>query len=106
MRAKSQAGIRWLGIGLLAAALLMVPAPARAPARPQPRAPGAAPGATDGTPGTIYYGATPPGGGLNKPVLVFVQGLHGQANMWWTNGNDMYSDAYYGGYRTAFVDLI
>ena len=50
-----------------------------------------------GAPGTIYYGAAPPGGGEAKPVLVFVQGLHGQATIWWTNGNDMYSDAYYGG---------
>ena len=58
------------------------------------------------TPGAIYYGATPPGGGENKPVLVFVQGLHGQASTRWTNGNDMYSDAYNAGYRTAFVDLI
>src|SRR5947207_1598120 len=43
MSAKSQVGIRWLGIGLLAAALLIVAAPARATTRLQPPAPLAAP---------------------------------------------------------------
>ncbi len=70
-----------------------------------PPAPTRAGGSGDGAPGTIYYGATPSGGGTNKPVLLFVQGMHGQANKWWTGGDDSYNLAYYAGYRTAFVDL-
>ncbi len=53
---------------------------------------------------TIYYGATP-ALGETKPVLLFVHGLGGVAEDWWTGGNDMYSMAYKAGYRTAFVSL-
>ncbi len=91
---------------MILVAILMLMGVGQAAAVQSPPLPQNAGMSPDGTPGTIYYGATPAGGGLNKPVLVFVQGLHGQANTWWTNGNDMYSDAYYAGYRTAFVDLI
>ncbi len=97
---------RWLAGLMMLAAILMLVGVGQAAAVQSPPLPQNAGMSPDGTPGTIYYGATPPGGGTNKPVLVFVQGLHGQANTWWTNGNDMYSDAYYAGYRTAFVDLI
>lgn len=97
---------RWLaGLLILVAAMMLagVGLAAGVQSPPLPQAAGLSP---DGSPGTIYYGATPAGGGTNKPVLVFVQGLHGQANTWWTGGNDMYNQAYYAGYRTAFVDLI
>ena len=62
------------------------------------------------TAGTIYYGATPAGGGTSKPVLLFVHGKGGQAADWWTDTryhghNDMYDYAYNYGYRTAFVDV-
>jgi len=53
---------------------------------------------------TIYYGATP-ALGETKPVLLFVHGLGGVAEDWWTGGNDMYTMAYNAGYRTAFVSL-
>lgn len=61
-------------------------------------------------PGTIYYGAVPPGA-AGKPVLVFVHGMNGKAENWWTDTgyyghNDMYDYAYAYGYRTAFVDLL
>ena len=104
MASTAQRMARGLAAALIAAALAGgVVAPAAAGAGPP--APQPAGGPQAGAPGTIYYGATPPGGGGALPVLVFVQGLHGQANTWWTNGNDMYSDAYYAGFRTAFVDL-
>ncbi len=82
-------------------------APWTGPAAPQPAA-GSEIAA--GTPGTIYYGATPPGGGTAKPVLVFVHGKGGAAVDWWTDTryhghNDMYDYAYNYGYRTAFVDV-
>src|SRR5438270_12651065 len=51
----------------------------------------------------IYYGATPDNG-ANAPVIVFVHGLHGAASDWWI-GNDMYSFAFHGGFRTAFISL-
>ncbi len=95
-----------VAIGMLVAAGALARVPAQAAALPAPPAPQAVGLAPLGSPGTIYYGAVPPGGGGSRPVLVFVQGLHGQASTWWTNGNDMYADAYYGGFRTAFVDLI
>jgi hypothetical protein len=77
---------------------------------PPPPMPAAGPQAPDGTPGTIYYGAIPLGGGTNKPVLLFVQGMHGQAVDWWGptvyyGTNNMYAYAYNYGYRTAFVEL-
>ncbi len=76
---------------------------------PPPPAPVAA-GPTNSAPGTIYYGAVP-AGASGKPVLVFVHGMHGKAENWWTNSpysghNDMYDYAYSYGYRTAFVDLL
>jgi hypothetical protein len=74
------------------------------PPPPQPA------GITGTAPGTIYYGAVPPGAN-SKPVLVFVHGMHGKAEHWWTETgyygrNDMYDYAYNYGYRTAFVDLL
>jgi hypothetical protein len=106
MSRQAQVVSRWLAGLLMLAAMMMLGGVGQAAAVQSPALPQAAGMSPDGTPGTIYYGATPAGGGANKPVLVFVQGLHGQANTWWTGGNDMYSDAYYAGYRTAFVDLI
>ena len=55
---------------------------------------------------TVYYGATPaqPDGGTSKPVLLFVHGAGGEAPDWWS-ANNMYSDAWSAGYRTAFVEL-
>src|SRR3984893_525133 len=58
---------------------------------------------THGNVGNWYTGAVPPDGGLNKPVLVFVQGLHSQASKWISDG--MYAYAYNSGYRTGFVQL-
>jgi len=57
----------------------------------------------------IYYGAVPPGA-EEGPVLVFVHGMGGSAEDWWTltphdGVNDMYVTAYQAGYRTAFVTL-
>lgn len=100
----------------LALIALLVSAAPRATASPSqwftPPTPVAfAAGAPQGTPGAIYYGTIPPGGGTNKPVLVFVHGNHGQAQDWWNNTryygrNDMYDYAYNYGYRTAFVDML
>lgn len=58
---------------------------------------------TNGNAGNWYSGAIPPGGGLNEPVLVFIQGLHSNATQWFDDG--MYQYAYSSGYRTAFVQL-
>lgn len=107
MTGKSRGLVRWvaggaLGMALALSAVAHPPAGLAAPPAPQPAGAGQA---ATGVAGTIYYGAIPPGGGAGKPVLVFVQGLHGQATTWWTNGNDMYNDAYGAGFRTAFVDL-
>lgn len=57
----------------------------------------------------IYYGYTPANSG-DKPVLLFVHGLGGVAQDWWSETaysgvNDMYEMAYDAGYRTAFVSL-
>lgn len=59
--------------------------------------------------GRVWVGAIP-AGSSSKPVLVFVHGLHGKAQDWWSNTvysgrNDMYDQAYAAGYRTAFVSL-
>lgn len=64
----------------------------------------------NGSEGDWYVGATPPGYDPAKPVIVFVQGLHGSAGDWWGpteyyGNNDMYAYAYSSGYRTAFVDF-
>jgi triacylglycerol esterase/lipase EstA (alpha/beta hydrolase family) len=107
MAGKSRGLVRWVAGGAVGMALALSAVanpPAGLAAPPAPQAAGARQAAT-GVAGTIYYGAIPPGGGTGKPVLVFVQGQHGQANSWWTNGNDMYNDAYGAGFRTAFVDL-
>jgi hypothetical protein len=63
-----------------------------------------------GAEGDWYIGAIPPGYDPSKPVLVFVQGLHGNATNWWGatayyGNNDMYAYAYNYGYRTAFVNF-
>lgn len=63
-----------------------------------------------GNPGTWYVGATPPNVDYTKPVLLFVHGKGGSAKVWWGDTvyhgtNDMYTQAYNNGYRTAFVDL-
>jgi hypothetical protein len=58
---------------------------------------------TSGNSGNWYSGAVPSGGGQDKPVLVFVQGLHSSASQWFQDG--MYQYAYDAGYRTAFVQL-
>ncbi|HLF91156.1 MAG TPA: hypothetical protein VI451_19585 [Anaerolineales bacterium] len=57
----------------------------------------------------IFYGAVLPGD-ETSPVLVFVHGLSGLAEDWWSANtsaglNDMYYQAYWAGYRTAFVNL-
>ncbi len=51
----------------------------------------------------IYYGAD--NGSTDKPVLVFVHGFIDLANAWFLPGNRMYEDAYYGGYRNAYVAM-
>ncbi|SFI84776.1 esterase/lipase family protein [Thermoflavimicrobium dichotomicum] len=62
-------------------------------------------------PGTWFLGATPPNADPQKPPIVFVQGLHGEAQSYWWGEteyhgpNDMYALAYQNGYRTAFVQL-
>ena len=55
------------------------------------------------SPGEILYGAVP-GGSSQKPVLVFIHGYNSDADTWFVE-NDMYSKAYYAGYRTAFVSV-
>jgi hypothetical protein len=107
MTGKSRGLVRWIAGGAIGLALVLSAgvSPAASLAGPPPPQAAQAGQAATGVAGTIYYGAIPPGGGGSKPVLVFVQGLHGQANTWWTNGNDMYNDAYGAGFRTAFVDL-
>nr|PZN38627.1 MAG: hypothetical protein DIU70_10670 [Bacillota bacterium] len=90
---------------------------ARSGAREKPAPPrrlqvgGSGAGSTAGAAGTIWVGATPPGWDpATDPVVVFVQGLNGRAENWWTESvyygrNDMYDLAYWSGYQTAFVDL-
>ncbi len=61
-------------------------------------------------PGEVYEGATPPGLEPDRPVLVFVHGLHGNVNSWigeteYYGRNDMYDTAYASGYKTFFVEL-
>lgn len=68
------------------------------------------PPSNDTTPGTWFLGTAPPDADLNKPPVVFVQGLNSQAQSWWGETayhglNDMYETAYNHGYRTAFVQL-
>lgn len=54
-------------------------------------------------PGSILYGAVPPEG-QNAPVLLFIHGYSSSAATWYED-NSMYTDAYYSGYRTAFVSV-
>lgn len=59
--------------------------------------------------GDILAGAAP-ANWQAKPVLVFVQGLHGSAGNWWGptsyyGNNDMYAYAFNNGYRTFFVQF-
>lgn len=68
------------------------------------------PPSNDTTPGTWFLGAVPLDADLNKPPIVFVQGLNSRAQSWWGETvyhglNDMYETAYNHGYRTAFVQL-
>jgi triacylglycerol esterase/lipase EstA (alpha/beta hydrolase family) len=64
---------------------------------------------SSGNEGDYYIGAIPPNYNPDKPVLVFVQGLTGNATEWWKrtrySDNDMYQCAYNAGYRTAFVNF-
>ncbi|MGF1533673.1 MAG: T9SS type A sorting domain-containing protein [Bernardetiaceae bacterium] len=54
-------------------------------------------------PGTVLYGAVPPGG-ENAPVLLFIHGYSSSAATWY-GSNTMYANAYNSGYRTAFVSV-
>lgn len=86
--------------GMAQTAYAQTPSP---PPLPQP-----APGAAGCIEANIFYGAVPPGGEKAR-VLVFVPGLAGLAQDWWTDQtvaglNDMYYYAYGFGYRTAFVN--
>jgi hypothetical protein len=58
----------------------------------------------DGHVGDWYTGAIPPNASDDKPVLLFVQGLHSDYTTW-TADDDYYTAAYNAGYRTAFVQL-
>lgn len=53
--------------------------------------------------GDWYTGAVPPNSS-NKPVILFVQGLHSNYKTWYTT-DGFYDAAYNAGYRTAFVQL-
>ena len=85
-------GATWLLVWLVSGAL---PGAAAAQAPPTTDA---------GWPQNVFFGEVPPGGG-GAPVLVFVHGLNGIAQDWWTPPNDMYALAFNAGYRTAFVSL-
>ncbi|WJQ84358.1 alpha/beta hydrolase [Brevibacillus brevis] len=54
--------------------------------------------------GDWYTGAVPPNASKDKPVILFVQGLHSSYNTWYTT-DGYYDAAYNAGYRTAFVQL-
>lgn len=108
---RRQRGSVWYAIGvgriLLGTLLLLFGSLNRAAA--QPPSPQPLPPTGDPVLDGIYYGAYPPGG-KGRPVLVFVHGLGGLAQDWWSDigqggVNDMYLTAYTAGYRTAFVDL-
>ncbi|CAJ1003441.1 MULTISPECIES: triacylglycerol lipase [Bacillales] len=58
----------------------------------------------NGKAGDWYTGAIPPNASNDKPVLLFVQGLHSDYTTW-TASDDFYTAAYNAGYRTAFVQL-
>ncbi|WP_258881416.1 triacylglycerol lipase [Paenibacillus sp. sptzw28] len=54
--------------------------------------------------GDWYTGAVPPRASPEKPVLLFVQGLHSDYGRW-LGSDGYYEAAYNAGYRTAFVQL-
>ncbi|MFE4572684.1 esterase/lipase family protein [Paenibacillus chitinolyticus] len=54
--------------------------------------------------GDWYTGAVPPQASNDKPVILFVQGLHSNYNTW-LKTDGYYEAAYKAGYRTAFVQL-
>lgn len=54
--------------------------------------------------GDWYTGAVPANASADKPVLLFVQGLHSNYSRW-TGTDSYYEAAYNAGYRTAFVQL-
>lgn len=54
--------------------------------------------------GDWYTGAIPPNVSNDKPVILFVQGLHSTYKTWYTE-DGFYDAAYNAGYRTAFVQL-
>ncbi|MCR8963318.1 alpha/beta hydrolase [Brevibacillus halotolerans] len=54
--------------------------------------------------GDWYTGAIPPNASLDKPVILFVQGLHATYKKFYRDGG-LYEAAYNSGYRTAFVQL-
>ncbi len=54
--------------------------------------------------GDWYTGAQPAQSSSNKPVILFVQGLHSNYSTW-TGSDSYYEAAYNAGYRTAFVQL-
>jgi pimeloyl-ACP methyl ester carboxylesterase len=58
---------------------------------------------TSANAGDWYTGAVP-ANSQNKPVLLFVQGLHSNYSRW-TGTDGYYEAAYNAGYRTAFVQL-
>ncbi|MGF7035654.1 pimeloyl-ACP methyl ester carboxylesterase [Paenibacillus mucilaginosus] len=87
-------------IVLMTAAALAVPSAAGA-AAPTPVLHDENP---SGNFGDWYTGAVPPGATADKPVILFVQGLHSDYSTWL--GTDKYYEAAYNaGYRTAFVQL-
>ncbi|QIC06162.1 alpha/beta hydrolase [Brevibacillus sp. 7WMA2] len=54
--------------------------------------------------GDWYTGAIPPNASPDKPVILFVQGLHATYKKFYRDGG-LYEAAYNSGYRTAFVQL-
>ncbi|MCZ8523951.1 MULTISPECIES: esterase/lipase family protein [Paenibacillus] len=85
---------------LITAAVLAVPAAAGA-AAPAPILHNDNPSANAGD---WYTGAVPPGASADKPVILFVQGLHSNYSTW-LGADRYYEAAYNAGYRTAFVQL-
>lgn len=102
----TKAKLKFLALAALIVAVLLGMA---SPDSDLPLPPQALPPTGDCFADNIFYGAIPPGGEEGQ-VLVFVHGLSGLAEDWWSNNssaglNDMYLRAYYAGYRTAFVNL-
>lgn len=65
---------------------------------------GKADNGNDETPGEWYAGETPSDVDADDPILLFIAGLNGKAQVWW-EGNDMYDTAYEAGYQTSFLQL-